>query len=382
VKTIRIMHVVDTLETGGLENGVVNLIRHMDTARFEHVVCAIRNLGALAERLPAERIRVMCLDKTRSGRSCQVLPLAKRLREVRPQIVHARNWGTIEAILAGISIRPCALVYSEHGVESLNSGQEPLRRVCLRRMAFELADRVFSVSYQLRDFHAKRTGFPASKIGVIHNGVDIRRFCPDPVTRQKARQQFGILPEEYCVGAVGRVEPVKGLIHLLRAVAALPSDGQPWRLLIAGEGSELQALQQFVSGQPNLQGRVHFVGEIREIPTFLNGLDVYTLPSISEGISNSLLEAMATGLPVVASSTGGNPEIVVDGTCGVLFPVGDSGNLSEHLLRLQSMPEERSRLGEKARQRVLGNFSLDAMVFNYEQFYAGLVQGPKAPGVR
>ena len=368
---IRIMHVVDTLETGGLENGVVNLIQRMDPARFEHIVCAMRNLGPLADRLPASRVRIMCLDKAALGFSFLAGQLARRIRQESPHIVHSRNWGTMEAILAGWWHRGAALVHSEHGVESADAGSEPIRRRIFRRLVYHLADKVFSVSYQLRDYHARRTGFPASRMEVIHNGVDTGRFCPDPSTRDLIRRRLGIRPEEFCIGAVGRLEPVKDLRTLLRAVAAFPQACTNWRLLIAGDGRDLPALREFVNSRSELQSRIAFLGDVSNIPDVLNALDTYVISSRSEGISNSLLEAMATGLPVVASAVGGNLEVINEGS-GLLFPTEDYHGLAERLLVLRGDSELRRRLGRSALLRVKQDFSMESMVSNYERLYGSL----------
>lgn len=366
---IRIMHVVDTLETGGLERGVVNLIQRMDPERFSHTVCAIRNLGPLAAELPAARVNVVCLNKTAPGYTCLVPALYRQIEAVRPQVVHSRNWGTIETVLAGRWSRSRGLVHSEHGMESAGGGNEPVHKRSLRRFAFELVDRVFSVSYQLRDLYAGRTGFPSRRISVIHNGVDTVRFRPRPEIRSGIRRQFQIGEDEFCIGAVGRLEPVKSHVTLLQAAACLPAG--KWRVILAGEGSEMASLRRLVAGTPGLADRVTFTGEITQIPDFLNALDAYVLPSLSEGFSNSLLEAMATGLPVIATATGGNPEVVVPGECGLLFPVGDWRALAASLLSLKDTPSIRMRLGEGAVVR-MKDFSMHTMVKKYEDLYEDL----------
>lgn len=374
---IRILHVLDTLETGGTESGVVRLIQQMDSRRFEHVVCTIRRLGILADRLPREA-RVFCLE-AKPGFSLQVAALARRIRETGANIVHARNWGTAEAILAGRCARRCALVYSEHGLESGVLGPEPFPRRALRRLVFQMSDRVFSVSRQLRDHHARMTGFPANRIDVIHNGIEVERFRPSAESRAMARRQLGIGPLEFCIGAVGRLEAVKNTITVLRAVAALPPSAN-WRLLIAGEGRESGQLREFAASQPSLAGRVGFLGEIQDVHHLFNALDSYVLASVYEGISNSLLEAMATGLPVIASAVGGNPEVVKDEESGLLFPPGDEEALRARLLRVAGDPDLRRRLGESAMRRVTGEFSSGGMVRRYEQLYDSLANPAGAIG--
>ena len=375
---IRILHVVNSLGVGGMENGLVNVIRQMDPRRFTHAVCAMRELGPMADRLPRDRVQVMCLEEKDINRTIQVGPLVQKIREIRPDIVHSRNWGGIEAVIAGRWARSCAVIHSEHGMEFNTSRSEPWRRSCFRRLAFELADRVFSVSHQLRDLHARRTGFPARKISVIYNGVDSRKFSPDPSARSRSRQELAISPEEFCIGWVGRLDPIKDLPTLLRAVEAFSKSCANWRLLIVGDGSELPSLEAFVRQSPVLSGRVNFLGLRQRVPEILNAMDVFVLPSISEGISNTLLEAMATGLPVVASAAGGNPEVVVEGESGFLFSVGDHRQLAEKILLLWKQSSFRRRLGEQALQRVKDQFSPELMVQQYERLYSSLAQARAA----
>ena len=249
---------------------------------------------------------------------------------------------------------------------------EPTRRRWLRRLAFQLADRVVAVSCHLRDHHALRTGFPARKISVIHNGVDTELFRGRPEDRVHTRARYGLAPDEFCIGTLGRLQPVKDTVTLLRAAAEFPGS-MNWRMLIAGEGSELSVLQEFLRDRPEMRSRILFLGEIQEVPDFLNSLDVYVLPSLYEGISNSLLEAMSSGLAVVASNVGGNTEVVVDGESGLLFPVGQSPVLAGRLLMLHRQTELRLRLGCQAMHRVKEFFSLESMVREYARMYSGVI---------
>ena len=376
---IRIMHVVDQLGKGGLENGLVNVIEHLDSSRFEHVVYAIRKLGPNAERLEKSGVRVICQGKRETDSAVQIGALARGIREGRPDIVHSRNWAAIEAVLAARWVRGCAVVHSEHGLEGDVNAKEPRRRVWFRRLAYELADRVFSVSRQLRDLHARRTGFNAAKMTVIHNGVDRRRFFPDAQARAEARKELGLSDHEFCIGCVGNFFPVKGHITALRAMQGFATLSKDWRLLLIGDGPERQNLESFVAGQPDWNNRVRFLGTSSRVPEMLNAMDVYVLPSVAEGISNSLLEAMSIGLPVIATATGGNPEVVVDGDSGLLFPVGDVGALTEHLFALRAGHDRRRSLASRALRRVREEFSLDAMIAKYAELYQSLGRTSAAP---
>jgi len=369
---IRILHVLDNVGIGGLQNGLANLLEHLNPVRFEHVICAIRPVKEIdAQPLPPGRAEVLCLGKRDNTRGSQLTALIRMIRETKPDIVHSRNWAAIEAVFAA-RWKSCRLIHSEHGIDSAFALKEPRRRTWTRRLAFGLADRVFAVSYQLRDFYAGRTGFPPDRIGVIHNGVDRRRFFPNPGVRSKAREVLGLSPGDFCIGCVGNLTPVKDHITLLHAMDEFSKSYQDWRLLFAGDGPERTRLQEFVKGRPGWGERVLFLGRRNNISELLNAMDIYALPSLSEGICNSLLEAMATGLPVIASQTGGNPEVTIDGESGLLFPVGDVGQLANHLLSIRGNEELRLRLGCQARNRIEVEFSLDAMVRNYESLYESL----------
>jgi sugar transferase (PEP-CTERM/EpsH1 system associated) len=369
------MHVVDTLGSGGLQNGLVNVIHGLDAGQFEHVVCAVRGLGANANRLP-DGVPVRCLSREGATSSFQVSSMIRAIREIKPDIVHSRNWGAVEAVIAGRWVRSCAVVHSEHGLDSNTPDREPWRRRCFRRLAFELADRVFAVSAQLRDVHSRRTGFPASKITVIHNGVDHRRFFPDATVRVRVRKELGLSGDEFCIGCVGSLFPVKDHMTLLRAVGEMAKDCDNWRLLIVGEGPERPKLEALVNGHPEWRRRVSLLGSSNRVAELLQAMDAYVLPSVMEGISNSLLEAMATGVAVVVTSTGGNTEVVTDGHSGLLFAVGDVTGLAERLRALRAHGDLRVQLGGQAVRRVREQFSLDSMVRNYERLYEGL--GPAA----
>jgi len=369
---IRIMHVVNNLGKGGLENGLVNLIERMDADRFEHVVCTVRGLGPNAERLHKDRVQVLPLGESNSHSRFQTPALLRAVRRFEPDVVHSRNWGAIEAVVAGRMSRGCAVVHSEHGLEAAAGANEPKRRVYLRRMAFALADQVLSVSFQLRDLHARRTGFPARKIAVIHNGVDRKRFFPDSATRQRVREELGMGDAQFCIGCVANLLPVKDHVTLLESLTGLSEGGRDWRLLLIGEGPERARLEALVDKRPDFKPRVSFLGSSNRVPELLRAMDVFVLPSVAEGICNSLLEAMASGLAVVATRVGGNPEVVADGESGLLFKVADVRGLSNHLLRLQAQPGVRDQLGQRAVKRVGDQFSIESMVQAYERLYSGV----------
>jgi sugar transferase (PEP-CTERM/EpsH1 system associated) len=368
----RILHFVYGLGRGGLQTGLENLLGGLDRSRFEHVICALRppidhpmcqGLSHLA--------RIMCATATESGSRFQVGAIARTIREVKPDIVHSRNWGCIEAVLAA-RWAGCAVIHGEHGIDTDLVDRELRRRSWFRRLAFETSDRVLAVSRQLQQLHAARTGFPAEKITVVHNGVNDQRFRPDPLLRARVRRELGFADNDFCIVSVGHLTPVKDHMTELRAAAELARVVENWKLVIIGDGPERSQLETFIQADPALKNRVSLPGLTRRVPEMLTAFDVFTLPSVTEGICNSLLEAMATGLPVIATATGGNPEVVSDGQSGLLFPVGDFRALADKLALLARQPDLRLKLGQSAIRRVQDEFSIASMVRGYDEVYSSL----------
>lgn len=367
---IRILHVVEALGVGGgVENGIANLLRMMDPNQFEHILCAVFETGARLERYPLDRIRLLDLGQKHGRLKTQVGALAKTIRSVRPDIVHSRNWGAMEAVPAARWAGRCAVVHSEHGVE-MDPEKEPGRRRWMRRLLYPMANRIFSVSEELRQILVRRTGISGHEIGVIHNGVDRSRFYPDAARRQRCRQDLNA-GDAFLIGAVGRLNRIKDYPTLLRAAERCSRQGRDWRLFIAGSGAERSALEGMAAASPALNGRVVFLGDTANVAEFLNGLDVYVLPSLCEGISNSLLEAMATRLPVIVSDAGGNKEVVEHGVSGLRFPVGNVACLAE-CLECVWREDLRAELGREAERRIAAEFSLESMIRQYEEMYQTL----------
>lgn len=375
---MRIMHVVNDLRKGGLENGLVNLIERMDPARFEHVVCTVRGLGPHAAGLQRKGVRIVSIEASASRSRFQTPALLTAIRDTRPHLVHSRNWGAIEAVLAARLTRSASVVHSEHGYDAESGLGDSRRRRYLRRVAFALADRVITVSSQLRAVHAQRTGFPARKITVIHNGVDCARFVPDARERDRVRRELDIPQRTFCIGCVANLLPVKDHMTLLKSLRILDQEGTDWRVLLIGEGLERSALETFVHAQPGWRERVSFLGSSSRVPELLRAMDAFVLSSMAEGICNSLLEAMATGLPVVATSVGGNPEVIVDGQSGLLFPAGDAEALGRHLAGLRSAPQRRAELAAQGMEHVRREFSIDSMVRAYEELYSSVGASSRA----
>jgi sugar transferase (PEP-CTERM/EpsH1 system associated) len=374
MNVLRVLHVVNRLDTGGMEYGVLKVIEGLDWELFEHRLCATRGFNPEIVRLRHLENQVCTVGRPNAGAQFLVFRLARIMKEYRPHIVHSRNWGAIEAVIAGRLARVPVVVHSEHGYELEILSGFPFRRRVLCRTAYAMADAVFTVSRELSEYHARQVGLAPGRIRVIPNGVDTLRFADRPQQRASLRQQFGLPADSFVIGTVGRMVPIKDHATLLRAAETLVARRIEVSILLVGTGPELSGLRQSVENSSALRERVRFLGVSDQVPDVLNALDVFVLPSISEGMSNTLLEAMASGLPVVATRVGGNPELIEENRSGWLFAPRDVGDLTERLARLSRDPALRRQLGAAARQRALDYFSLDRMLEDYRKLYLDLAE--------
>jgi len=368
---LRVLHVVDRLDLGGTESGILKVIGGLDSDEFTHAVCTARGHSSQFAKERAFSGRIFDAAGSESKSKFLIYRFAQIVRQYRPHIVHSRNWGAIEAVFAARFAGAPVVVHSEHGYELDVLKGLPLRRRLLRRAAYATADAVFTVSLELRDYHARQAGVSPARIDVLANGVDSERFSPRPEKKLACRVGLGLPENSLIIGTVGRLVPIKAQSLLLQAAKELLNRGFDLCVALAGDGSEFERLRSLASSL-SLTGRVHFLGALRNVEDFLKALDVFVLPSVSEGMSNTLLEAMSSGLPVVATRVGGNPELIEDKVSGRLFQVGDVAELAEHLSSLAGDAELRGRLGASARAQILAEFSLGTMLDRYRDLYRRL----------
>ena len=364
-----IVHVIFRLDFGGLENGLVNLVNRLPVERYRHaIVCLAGFNPAYRERIRRPDVEVLSLEK-RPGKDLGAYGRMWRvLRRLRPAIVHTRNLGTVDmqwvAMLAGVRHR----VHGEHGWEATDpQGLNP-RNLRIRRACRPAIHRYVPMSQDIERWLEEAVGVEPGRIRQLYSGVDTERFTPSV----RCRAAVGNEGAGVTVGTVGRLDPVKNQAHLLDAFASLRPSFPGLRLTFVGDGPERASLEAR-SKSLGVAGDVTFTGARSDTPDLMRGFDVFVLPSINEGISNTILEAMATGLPVVAGRVGGNPELVLDGVTGRLFGPADPNGLEQALLPYLVDLSLRQAHGAAGRARVVQNFSLDAMVERYLALYDELM---------
>lgn len=379
-----VVHVVHALRVGGLENGLVNLVNRMPPDRYRHAIVCLTDYDRFLERIeqPAD-VRIFALDK-RAGKDPMVyLRLWRLLRRLRPDIVHTRNLATLEAQvcawLAGVPVR----IHGEHGRDMVDLDGTHTRYRRMRRLCRPLIHRQVGLSGELVDYLSDSIGVPRERIAHIGNGVDTERFRPDPDERSRLRAERGWGPDDTVIGWVGRMEEVKAPIDLARAYAdvARRAQGADRRAVLAmvGGGSRYEEVRGTLEAA-GLGARAWLPGPRDDVPALLQAMDLFVLPSLAEGISNTILEAMASGLPVVATRVGGNAELVADGETGRLVPAGDPQALASALDGYLREPRLLADHGAAARRRVERYCGIDAMVASYLGLYDGAMAARRAGG--
>ena len=363
VGTIRLLHAVHDLSFGGLQRVVLEISGHPEAAGLDTHVLSF-GPAALTIQVPVHRAPAMT-------RASMLYPraLVQLIRQLRPDVVHAHSgvWYkvAVAARLAGVR----RLVYTEHGRKHPDT---MLDRV-LGHLAARLTYRVVAVSGSLADHLRGALRISAEKIVVIPNGVDTSAFRPRP-RPQALAAALGIHPGAAIIGSVGRLDPVKRYDLLLRAFAETATcirqaGMQSPSLVLVGDGEGRDALAQLAAGL-GVADQVRFVGWQRDVTRYYALFDVFALSSVSEGTPVSLLEAMASAVPVVVTDVGGMPDVLGDALRDQLVPSLDGAALARKLSGLLLNRELRHRLGALGRARIVENYSLERMVGAYLDLYS------------
>jgi sugar transferase (PEP-CTERM/EpsH1 system associated) len=367
-----IAHIIHRLDFGGLENGLVNLINRIPASRYRHAIICMTDYSDFSKRITNPAVTLHALHKP-DGKGIGVYwRLWKLLRRLRPDIVHTRNLSAIEgAVVAALAGVPYS-VHGEHGRDSQDIDGLKRKYLLLRRACRPFIDHYIAVSQDLETWLVNHVGVPPRRIHQIHNGVDSVRFYPASGGRRPLPKTDFAQPPQLVIGTVGRLQEVKDQLTLVRAfarLAAVSADVRMQvRLVIVGDGPLAAEVQQLVrhSGIEDLTWQT---GARNDIPELLQGMDIFVLPSKAEGISNTILEAMACGLPVVATAVGGNPELVEDGQTGSLVPPNDPDAMARALQRYVQQRTLIQDHGRAGRRRVEQAFSMTAMVERYLEVY-------------
>jgi sugar transferase (PEP-CTERM/EpsH1 system associated) len=362
-QTIRILHVLHAFSAGGLENGIVNIVNRSPD-HLIHEVCLLSHAGEFVDRFGGP-VPVHEMNK-KTGNGVRIIwQLRELFRKRNVDIIHTRNWGAFDGVLAACFTPKPVLIHGEHGRDIADLNGRIYRRNLARRLLSFRASKFVAVSNDLSTWLKQTVHIPANKVAFIPNGVDTNRFSPGRDI--ELRRELGIAEDEFVVGTVGRLDPVKNHQGLIHAVQLLQQSGNPIRLVIVGDGPLRSDLQSSVRALRVPQALL--LGCRSDVERLYRIFDVFVLNSFAEGMSNTLLEAMASGLPIVCTGVGGNVELVSSDYTGVLVRPGEDQALAEAILKYRNCASYRTSHGASARRSAVETFSITHMIDQYTALY-------------
>lgn len=358
----RVLHLLGSYEVGGAESVALALCERANHSCFESAVCAFREVGQMRPRFENAGVPSLVVNPGSEFKPWSagfIWSLARKMRRFKTDVVHchstvSRFYGPVAAMVARVPVTVCTHHGSKLSLDIRTRVKEGLSGLML--------DCRIGVSRKVVNRHCRHL---AKAWRHIPNGIDVKRFRPGSGGRDKN----GDMPR---IIHVGRLSPEKRQDLLLEALAGLIEEAGDVELWLVGDGSCREALERQAA---DLGVREHcvFWGERDDVPRLMRRCDIYAQPSDREGLPLTVLEAMASGLPVVATSIGGMPEVVEQGRTGYLIEAGSSDQLRGALARLLDNPDEGERMGGNARERAVQDYSEEAMVRQYEQLYRDLL---------
>lgn len=358
-----VIHVVISLDTGGLERFVVDLIK-ASSCSYASILVVLERPGAMAPF--CDDIEIISLDMNPGFHISAIFMLADIINKRKAILVHTHNekaqlYGAIASKLVGVPV-----VHTKHG-----KNQIVFRTRLRNKIASLFCNVIVAVSADAAEQCIKDEKVCKSKVRTILNGINTELF-KSVSSCNIIRKEFNIPPGMTVIGTVARLAPVKDQATLLEACNILSQKGIDFKLLLIGDGPLRKQLEE-QSAAIGFDNTVVFAGMRNDIPALMNVMDIFALSSISEGISLTLLEAMACGLPVVATAVGGNPEVVLDGETGYLVPPQNPDEMAKKLMMLIINKNLRRQMGEKGQERVIANFSLKESAQNYTELYCSVL---------
>jgi len=357
-----ILQLIETGGAGGAETVLLEVARHL-SLRGYRVVAGVGRRAWLAERLQAAGIAVNIMRRGRRLDWRLVGQIMGIIRRERVNLLHAHLFTMNLNACVAARLARVPFIATYHGLGDLQGA----RRRLANRVIGRLASRVVAVSDFLRGELVNACGVAASHVVTIHNGVALEQFLSDNDSQRRAiREELGVA-DAWVVGAVGGLRAVKGHLFLLEAMAWLAESMPNACLLLVGEGP-LRGQLEARAADLGIAERVRFMGFRDDVPRILGALDCFALPSLSEGLSIATIEAMAAGLPVVVTASGGPSDLVRHGETGLMVPPGDASALSAAITAIRGDPDLAQRLGAAARRKAEA-FDVRSMGQKYERLY-------------
>lgn len=359
---------VTTLPIGGAEEHLLTVLMNISLTRYNPIVCCIREKGEIGKEIENMGFNIISLKRKSKmwdvGIVKDIIDIikVKNIHLIHTHLYHANMYGRIAALISKVPV-----IATEHNVYP----KYKLKRRIVNWILAKKTNRIIAVSQMVKKEIVLRDWIDPSKVAVIYNGIDISRF-PSPLTKVEARQKLGIPANCFLVGNVGRLIEQKGQMYLINAMSIVKDHIPGVKLLLVGSGPLESHLKSAVSAK-GLRETVIFLESRRDIPDILKAIDIFVSPSIWEGLPIVLLEAMASYLPVIATSVGGVVEIVKDGINGLIVPPRNETTLATTIIELLNDGAKRKIFGEKGREIVVEKFTAFHMVKHIESLYESIL---------
>ncbi len=371
-RPIHIVHILYRFDTGGLENGVVNLVNRLDTRSYRHTIVSLTEHNpAYIQRIVSRNVDYVDMKKKSGNDVTMLYRIYRLLRRLQPDVVHSRNLAALECQIPAFFARTGHRIHGEHGWDTAIEDIKP-KHIWLRRLLRPILQGYVALSTEGYDFLQQKVQVKKDKLHLICNGVDTQRFAPNTASAEDFPPHWN-LKSDIIFGCIGRMATVKNHHLLADAFIDLFRVNNPpdcsIRLAIIGDGNCYATVEQKLI-DAGLQDQIWLPGVRTDIPQLLNTFSVFVLPSLAEGISNTILEAMASAKPVVATRVGGNPDLVVDNRTGFLVTSNDKSALATAMQHYIDQPEKIVAHGHAGHKRVRSDFSLEQMVAKYAALYA------------
>jgi len=367
-----VAHVIHHLVIGGLENGLVNLINRMPASRYRHAIVCMTRYSDFRNRIQNPTVEVFALNRRDGSDWPARVELFRLIRRLKPAIVHSRGMSGLDSMLPAMLNGVSARIHGEHGRDMDDLNGTNLKAQWVRRLHRPFISHYIALSKDLKSYLEKKIRVPERRITQIYNGVDCQYFRPALSGRAPLPESGFANDTSFIIGTVGRMQAVKDQVNLTKAfillATLLPEKKHQLRLVIVGDGP-LWAQCGRLLDVAGLRHLAWLPGARDDVADLMRGMDLFILPSLAEGISNTILEAMACGLPVIATQVGGNPELVEEGITGNLIPAADPGALAEAMIPYLLIPGLCANRGRAGRIRTESQFSIESMVDSYMRVY-------------
>ena len=367
---INIAHLTYSLDTGGIENGIINLVNRMDRNKFYHYIICFTHATEFRNRITAENVEIISLNK-KPGNSLKLFYLLWVIfNKKNIHIVHSRGWATMmEGIVSAKAAGIPVVIYGFHGKTYEDIQGEKTRRIVAQKILLKITDGIITLIDNMKDDLCSSLNVARDKVEIIKNGVDLSIFANGD---RRLRYDFDIKDSEVVIGAVGRIDPVKNYATMIKAFHVVSSRHYNLRMIIVGDGPDYVDIENKIE-EMGLSQKILMLGNRDDVSKLLYCFDIFIQPSLYEGLSNTILEAMAVGLPVIASCVGGNPDVVKENENGLLFNPTDVEGLSKAIEKIYLDKELRDNMITANKEKIKSEYSLDKMVGEYERYYQELI---------